>query len=638
MKQAVQIIRFYSVVLSIVFVLSGFSYAEDLDVDVLQEKIFSTIAKSSESAVWITGGGAGCSGVIISEDGLVLSAGHAIRPGVRYRVRTADGRLFSGRGMGSSMQLDIALLKINEPNDLAIAPLGDSDKLVVNQPCVSLAYPAGQGSQKPVVRFGRITRVRTRQGMVQTTAVMEPGDSGGPLFDLNGQVIGIHSRIAQDASRNFDIPINVFKENWQPLNRAQWFTTAEDARIPKIGFVGENREQRDGVTVISLVEDGAAKDHGLEVDDVISSINGRRISSLLTVRRQMRSALEDGQDVISVIVKREGEAQELTIPLVIPDETNFPFPAQPSVEYPNPRSVEALADLPEYFSELESKLDDNCLNVRSKFGSNASAVRGTIIRNSDLLVSKNSLVGDDPYTIVKGEKVNFEVIERDTRNDLVLLKSPRVFRKGIQLEDLTATNNVELGRFLLAPNPTGDGIISVCSAGEFESRRSESRGFLGVVLSRQPVAGGAMIDQVNEGAADRAGLQAGDLVKQVNDRTIQSNNDLVTYLRQFDPNDRVKLVYERDDVKTEKWITLGDPETPANHAADMMDKSGRRDGFTAVISHDADLDPNHCGGPVFDLQGNFIGINIARNSRVRSYTLPGSLIQPLVEKHLDSNN
>ncbi len=61
-----------------------------------------------------------------------------------------------------------------------------------------------------------------------------------------------------------------------------------------------------------------------------------------------------------------------------------------------------------------------------------------------------------------------------------------------------------------------------------------------------------------------------------------------------------------------------------------MDKSGRRDGFPTVIPHDADLTPENCGGPLFDLEGKFVGLNIARNSRVRSYAIPASRVKELI--------
>lgn len=70
----------------------------------------------------------------------------------------------------------------------------------------------------------------------------------------------------------------------------------------------------------------------------------------------------------------------------------------------------------------------------------------------------------------------------------------------------------------------------------------------------------------------------------------------------------------------------------SDHAADQVHKSGRCDGFGKVIPRDADLKPAICGGPLFDMDGNFVGLNIARNSRVRSYAIPPAIVRKLVEK------
>jgi len=67
--------------------------------------------------------------------------------------------------------------------------------------------------------------------------------------------------------------------------------------------------------------------------------------------------------------------------------------------------------------------------------------------------------------------------------------------------------------------------------------------------------------------------------------------------------------------------------------ADRMERSGRRDGFTKVFSHDADLQPEECGGPLYDWQGNLIGLNIARNSRVRSYAIPTSVVRAFIQNN-----
>ena len=94
--------------------------------------------------------------------------------------------------------------------------MGDSSSLKTNQPCLSISHPGGYNrSRGAVIRFGYIVRPLTNgSGMVQSTALMEPGDSGGALFDLNGDIIAIHSRIGRSMDRNYDVPINKFREYW----------------------------------------------------------------------------------------------------------------------------------------------------------------------------------------------------------------------------------------------------------------------------------------------------------------------------------------------------------------------------------------------------------------------------------------
>ena len=125
----------------------------------------------------------------------------------------------------------------------------------------------------------------------------------------------------------------------------------------------------------------------------------------------------------------------------------------------------------------------------------------------------------------------------------------------------------------------------------------------------------------------------GDVVTKLNETTIKTDTDMRRFLASVDPNVTVVATISRGKEELKKTIRLGAYPSFSNHAADQMEKSGRRDGFSRVISHDADLDPSSCGGPLFDLGGSFVGINIARNSRVRSYAIPYATIQKLVENN-----
>ena len=201
-------------------------HASDFEVSHLQDRILTTIDSVQPAVVSVRQRGGMFSGVIISKEGHILSAGHAVSPGATYQVWLPDGRRFSARGKGSNPRADCALLKItSEFKELPYVRMGDSSGLVRNQPCLSISFPGGQGTRGvPVVRFGRVVQAGRGNRMLQSTALMEPGDSGGPLFDLQGRVIGIHSRIGQSMSRNFEVPINTFKTFWNELNQEASFT------------------------------------------------------------------------------------------------------------------------------------------------------------------------------------------------------------------------------------------------------------------------------------------------------------------------------------------------------------------------------------------------------------------------------
>jgi len=234
----------------------------DFDIQALQDNVLTTIDRVRPAVVLISGRGSSFSGVIVSKEGQVLSAGHAVQPGGRYRIRLPDGRRLRGVGKGSNPRADAALIQITDPPaDLPHVPMGDSTSVVTNQPCLSLSYPGGQlADQEPVARFGRIVRSSRRRGMLQSTALMEPGDSGGPLFDLNGRVIGIHSRIGLSMERNYEVPIEIFRKFWNELNREEAFTESGPPR-PMLGVQlteADREEEPQGLAVMGVVDGSLA--------------------------------------------------------------------------------------------------------------------------------------------------------------------------------------------------------------------------------------------------------------------------------------------------------------------------------------------------------------------------------------------
>ncbi|MFN3193994.1 MAG: trypsin-like peptidase domain-containing protein [Aureliella sp.] len=608
----------------------------DFDARQLQNRIFATIETVKPAVVSVGQRGGTFSGVIVSRDGHVLSAGHAVRPGGRYQVTLPDGRRLTARGKGSNPLADCALLKITSKTDeLPFVEMGESKGLVRNQPCLSVSFPGGQGTRGvPLVRFGRIVQTSRRGGMFQSTALMEPGDSGGALFDLQGRVIGIHSRIGTSMRRNYEVPVDTYKKFWNELNREEVFTQSGPP-IPKLGFRGMGLRDGSGIEVANIFSGTLASKHGIQAEDIIKTVYGQQTPSIADLRKALVAARDEGAEEIVVTVLREEEELDLNMPFEVVRKAapTVDLPKYSGKEFSQPVAIEELTNLPKQFAALESELDDGCVEISSMLDEEEVTIRGTLIRNTAYIVSKSSMVHHAPTTELSATDALLEVVARDNKNDLVLLRSPTTHETGVDLNN-SSDSAYQAGLFLLTPDPRGQGTVSIVSREAFESRKEMSRGFLGVMPADYKDRAGAILREVNEdGAAERAGLEVGDVVTKLNDQPIRTHMEMRRFLGTVDPNETIIAVVLRGEEELQKTIRLGAFPSFSGHAADRMEKSGRRDGFSQVISHDADLAPSDCGGPLYDLSGQFLGLNIARNSRVRSYAITPTIVKELVEQH-----
>ncbi len=160
-------------------------------------------------------------------------------------------------------------------------------------------------------------------------------------------------------------------------------------------------------------------------------------------------------------------------------------------------------------------------------------------------------------------------------------------------------------------------------------------GVLGVMLA--DVDGFAKVQEVMAGSgAEKAGVKNGDFITEVNGSEVANREKLVEKVRQFQPGDKVTLKVKRGEEKLDIIATLmARPSSPDGDRKDFQNMLGgplseRREGFELALQHDTVLSPQECGGPIVDLDGRAVGINIARAGRVNSYALPTSIILPLV--------
>jgi serine protease Do len=166
------------------------------------------------------GNGSG-SGVVISADGLVLTAGHVVdTPHRDVRFTFPDGKSAKVKSLGIADESDAGLLRITDAGPWPYVELGDLKEGHIGEWVLALGHPGGFDLKRSlVVRLGRI--IRLESDGLQTDCTISPGDSGGPLFDMAGKVIGIHSFISTSAADNYHVPVTSFSGELERLKGAQ---------------------------------------------------------------------------------------------------------------------------------------------------------------------------------------------------------------------------------------------------------------------------------------------------------------------------------------------------------------------------------------------------------------------------------
>ena len=243
----------------------------------IQAKLQTTLKKAKGAVVAIQSGGGSGSGVIVSKDGLVLTAGHISgRAGRNVKIVLPDGRRVDAVTMGGSEISDSGMCKIKQDGEWPFAPMAAKGKSQVGDWCFALGHPGGFMAKRGMVtRIGRV--IDKQYATLRTDCRLLGGDSGGPLFNLDGEVIGIHSRIAKYDDANFHAPIESYLEHWDVFNEGTMISRRD---LQKGGFLGVGTvETEDGLRIMNLVRESAAQKGGILKSDVITAIDGEPIDS-----------------------------------------------------------------------------------------------------------------------------------------------------------------------------------------------------------------------------------------------------------------------------------------------------------------------------------------------------------------------
>ena len=262
------------------------------------------------------------SGVILTPDGYILTNAHVVHDAARLEVGLADGRTVAARVVGEDRATDLAVVRA-EASGLPAAALGNSDRLRVGQLVIAIGNPLGFEATVTagvVSALGRSLRSETGrliENIIQTDASLNPGNSGGPLVDSHGRVVGINTAIIQFAQGLcFAIPSNT--ASWVA---GQLITTGKVRRvylgiagqtipIPRARALALRLTGETGVNVREVAADSPAGRAGMRSGDLLVAVNGAPVGNVDDVHRRL-AAVAVGEEV-RITVMRGGQLLDLT--------------------------------------------------------------------------------------------------------------------------------------------------------------------------------------------------------------------------------------------------------------------------------------------------------------------------------------
>ncbi len=490
----------------------------------LEKKLDELNKKVSPAVVGIVIGNASGSGVIVNPEGLIMTAGHVSgMAGRDAKVILSDGRIVNAKSLGGVNPVDAGLIQITDPGEYPFAEIDRKDTTEQGDWVVAYGHPLGyRQGRPPVMRLGEV--IRDSDTVIQTDCVMISGDSGGPLFNLKGEVIGINSRISENAAQNFHVPTKIFLEYWGKMVASQM---CNHTLLPK-----------------------------------------KELNHL--------SFLETIKPVLPAMVGiRHGAA-------------NVAF--------------------------------------------------GTIVDSDGWIVTKANCIDTSKkitcfVAIEKKEgKITFkpmdaQVVATDEGLDLMLLK---VDAKDLDVAQFDEEFPIEVGHWVLSPSMekglAGLGVISVPPLSI-----PKERAIVGILLEERD--GKLYVgDVVPDMPAAKAGLKKGERIVKVNGAFVYTADQCTNEFKKFDIGNKISMEIESEGKTRTVEIEL----TASSHHKpnEMNGMSKRRSGYDKVIQHDSVIRPEECGGPLVNLDGKVIGINIARAGRVETYALPIKQVLDFARKNI----
>jgi serine protease Do len=272
------------------------------------------------------------------------------------------------------------------------------------------------------------------------------------------------------------------------------------------------------------------------------------------------------------------------------------------------------------------------------------AALGTVVSADGYILTKGSeLRGDIDCRLPDGEVLSARRVGYHKATDLALLK---VDATGLKPVTFAAPSEAVVGNWVaapgLGPDPIAVGVLSEPARklyGDQAAIENANKGYLGIAGIGDPDEkdGVFVRDVTPKGGAATAGLKPKDIIYEVAGKPVKNRDELVLLLDDYRPGDKVTVRVRRGEEDLKFEVKLG-PRAEFDRSAFQNSMggalSGRRTGFPAVLAHDTLLRPTDCGGPLVDLDGKVLGINIARAGRTETWALPADVIQSALKELL----
>ena len=336
------------------------------------------------------------SGFVIDPKGIIVTNNHVIADAVNIQVHLQDGTLLKAELVGHDPKTDIAVIRVKPDKDLPFVNFGDSDKARIGQWVLAIGNPFGLGGSVSlgiISARGRDINAGPYDDYLQTDAAINKGNSGGPLFDMQGNVMGVNTAIFSPSGGSvgigFSVPANEAKAVASQLvkygeTRRGWLGVKLQALTPDVAE-GLGMAKPHGALVADVTAGGPSEKAGVKAGDVILSYDGKAIDDSRVLRRVV-AGTEVGRDV-ALTVLRDGKEQALHITLGRLEEGEKQVAQQDEQKKTAPAAaVETLGmTLSDISDELRSKF---------KISDKVSGVVITDVAKDGAAADKSLAVGD----------------------------------------------------------------------------------------------------------------------------------------------------------------------------------------------------------------------------------------------------